>query len=177
MFRRLQPVFRTGAGIDNAAHLGGLAAGLAWAQSCGKHYVAAGDSGAPAQLRRAGTTMLLFLAGSYLRQKTGATESGGSVRDPVVALNHGNFGQAIPGLKQEAERDPDSAPTRYLLGLAYVGAHQPDAALASFQEALRLQPNYAEAEADLGMAYQAKGMPAEAEEAFRKATEFRRGSP
>jgi membrane associated rhomboid family serine protease len=169
--------FGLSAGIDNAAHLGGLATGLALGAVLARSIALPFET----RLRMrnyavAGTAVLLFLAGSYLRQKTGATESNGSAPDPVVALNHGNFGQAIPGLKREAERDPDSAPTRYLLGLAYVGAHQPDAALASFQEALRLQPNYAEAEAGLGMAYQAKGMPAEAEEAFRKAAEFKRGT-
>jgi Flp pilus assembly protein TadD len=47
--------------------------------------------------------------------------------------------------------------------------HNPDQAIAAFQEALRLKPDYAEAEAALGSAYLDKGMKPEAEQAFKKA--------
>ena len=46
---------------------------------------------------------------------------------------------------------------------------QPDPAIAAFQEALRLDPEYGEAAAGLGTAYLAKGMKTEAEQAFKKA--------
>jgi membrane associated rhomboid family serine protease len=170
--------FGLSAGIDNAAHLGGLATGLVLGA------VLAKSISEPAEIRHRvrnfatiGIVVLLLVANTYLRQKSSKADSSALTQDPVVALNKGNFGQAIPGLKQAAERDPSSAPTRYLLGLAYVGAHQPDAAIASFQEALRLKPDFAEAEAGLGLAYQAKGMQAEAEEAFRKARDLRKENP
>jgi len=47
-----------------------------------------------------------------------------------------------------------------------------DPAIAAFQEALRLDPQYAEAAAGLGNAYLAKGMKVEADEAFKKAAEL-----
>jgi membrane associated rhomboid family serine protease len=166
--------FGLSAGIDNAAHLGGLGTGLALGAVLSRSIVA------PPEIRErarnyaaAGMLVLVFLASGYLKQKTGKTDATASLQDPVAALNHGNFGQAIPGLKQAAESDPDSASTHNLLGLAYVGARQPDAAIASFQEALRLKPGDADAEAGLALAYQAKGMHAEAEAAFRKADETR----
>jgi membrane associated rhomboid family serine protease len=170
--------FGLSAGIDNAAHLGGLVTGLVLGA------VLAKSISEPAEIRHrvrnfatVGIVVLLLVANTYLRQKTVKADSSALTQDPVAALNKGNFGQAIPGLKQAAEHDPSSAPTRYLLGLAYVGAHQPDAAIASFQEALRLKPDSAEAEAGLGLAYQAKGMQSEAEEAFRKAADLRKENP
>jgi membrane associated rhomboid family serine protease len=162
--------FGLSAGIDNAAHLGGLATGLALGA------VLARTIAAPPEIRErmrnyaaVGIVVLVLVAGGYLQQKTGKTDSAASLQDPMVAFKHGNFGQSIPGLRQAAERDPTSAPTRYLLGLAYVGARQPDAAIASFQEALSLKPDDAQAEFGLGLAYQAEGMQPEAEEAFQKA--------
>jgi Flp pilus assembly protein TadD len=59
-----------------------------------------------------------------------------------------------------------------LLGEAYLYQRKPDQAIAAFQEALRLKPDYAEAEAALGSAYLDKGMKAEAEQAFKKAAEL-----
>jgi membrane associated rhomboid family serine protease len=162
-------------GISNAAHLGGLLTGL------GLGAVLSKSIAEPPPLRvrwrnyaTVGVALLLLAGNSYLRQKTGEAKSTPSPQDPMQAFKHGNFGQAIPGLKQAVERDPGSPQMRYLLGMAYVGAHQPDAAVPSFREALRLKPDYADAEEGLGMAYQAKGMSKESEEAFQKADEFNR---
>ncbi len=161
-------------GIDNAAHLGGLAAGL------GLGSVLAGSVTESPEIRArwrnyalVGTTLLFLIANTYLRQRTGKLQSSQLLPDPVQALKEGHYEQAIPARKQAVQRDPKSAEAHYLLGLAYVGAHQPDEAIASFQEALRLKPDDADTEAGLGMAYQAKGMKPEAQEAFQKAADLK----
>jgi rhomboid protease GluP len=71
-------------GIDNAAHLGGLAAGL------GLGAVLAGSVTQPPEIRArrrnyalVGTTLLILAANSYLRQTTGKLESGRFVPDPA----------------------------------------------------------------------------------------------
>jgi Flp pilus assembly protein TadD len=55
------------------------------------------------------------------------------------------------------------------LGTAYLGANRTDQAIAAFQRAVQLRPDYAEAENALGQAYEAKGMQREADEAYDKA--------
>ena len=59
-----------------------------------------------------------------------------------------------------------------MLGQAYLMQRKPDQAIAAFQEALQLDPQYGQAAAGLGNAYLAKGMKAEAEQAFQKAAEL-----
>jgi rhomboid protease GluP len=70
-------------GIDNSAHLGGLAAGL------GMGAVLAASVTQPLEMRARrrnyvlmGTVLLLLAANSYLRQRTGKLESGQFVPDP-----------------------------------------------------------------------------------------------
>ena len=128
--------FGLSAGIDNAAHLGGLGTGLALGAVLSRSIVAPPrNSGAHAELCSGRNAGARFSGQRLFKAEDGKDRRHASLQDPVAALNHGNFGQAIPGLKQAAESDPDSASTHNLLGLAYVGARQPDAAIASFQEA------------------------------------------
>jgi Flp pilus assembly protein TadD len=55
-----------------------------------------------------------------------------------------------------------------------MGKHEPDQAISEYQQALQLDPNFPEAEIGLGTAYTAKGMRAEAEQAYRKAAALQR---
>jgi cytochrome c-type biogenesis protein CcmH/NrfG len=88
------------------------------------------------------------------------------------ALQQRQPDEAIAQLQDVIKAAPQAAEPRYLLGQAYLMQRKPDLAIAALQEALRLDPEYGQAAAGLGAAYQAKGMKAEAEQAFRKAAEL-----
>jgi hypothetical protein len=82
MFAAYNLFFGLVPGIDNAAHLGGLAAGL------GLGAVLAASVTQPSEIRArrrnyvlVGTTLLILIANSYLRQRVGKLESGRLVPD------------------------------------------------------------------------------------------------
>lgn len=170
------------AGIDNAAHIGGLVGGLALGAFFSRHLTE------PLEVRQRwrayatlGTVILLLLGlhsirhqHEYLTRVSNPYEYSGQVEKARDALKRGSYLEAIPALQKVVQLNRKSAQAHFWLGSAYLGAHQADASIASFQEALRLKPDYADAEQGLGMAYSEKSMNQEAEAAFKKATELRR---
>jgi membrane associated rhomboid family serine protease len=168
------------AGVDNSAHVGGLVSGLALGAVFSKTLMA--DAESRSRLRNMvaiGGAALVLLAVFQLHRgydvpKIKNPEDYFSALDKAMtALKNGDYDSAIPELQIVVSVSPRQAEAYYLLGSAYMGAHQPEPAIEAFQHALRLKPNYADAEAGLGTAYSAKGMNAEAQAAFKKAAELK----
>jgi Flp pilus assembly protein TadD len=69
----------------------------------------------------------------------------------------GRFDQAIAHFESAAQFAPDDATIRYNLGTAYLAAGRPRDASAQLREALRLDPNLAQARANLAIADESAG--------------------
>lgn len=93
------------------------------------------------------------------------------------ALAEGRYEDAIEELKKAvAQEGRDSSLAHRALGLAYLKLDRREEAIASFKEALRLRPNFAQAHYDLGRAYYESGQFNTAagsfEEAIRQNPDF-----
>jgi membrane associated rhomboid family serine protease len=168
-------------GVDNAAHIGGLAGGFALGAFFSRNLTA------PVEVRLRWrnyatiATVILVAVGlhavrkqyGYLAQISSPAEYSGQFEKGINALKNDDFTMAIPAFQKVVQLNPDSPEANYLLGTAYLGANQPDPAIASFQRALRIKPNFADTEEALGTAYKAKGMDDEAQAAYAKAAHLR----
>jgi membrane associated rhomboid family serine protease len=164
-------------GVDNSAHLGGLAGGLFLGLAMARSMTN------PEQRRNAarlafgilgallvGITFSLHKNYQQLQAEDLDADAGPKA---VAALRDKNYEQAVRSLTAFTKQDPKSPQAQYLLGTAYLGAHRPTEALAAFGAALQLKPDYADAQAGLGMAYSDLGRNQEAQEAFKKAGELK----
>jgi len=170
-------------GVDNAAHIGGLASGLALGAFLSQHLMQ------PAEVRQQWRTYALVLcivslgaSTLYLRHQnkeiTGITRPYDYLdqyEKALDAVQRNDYPAAVSGFQKVVELNPKSPQSRFLLGAAYEGADKPDDAISQYQEALRLDPKFADAELGLAEAYTAKGMEREAKEASRKAAELKGG--
>jgi membrane associated rhomboid family serine protease len=170
-------------GVDNSAHTGGLASGLALGAFLSRHLLE------PAKIRQLWrnyslvlSLVLLGAATYYVRAQhpelTGIKNPYdylGQYEKGMDAFRRKDYADAVAAFQKVAQLDPKSSEAHFLLGVAYEGAEQPDDEISEFQEALRLNPKYAEAEAGLAEAYRAKGMEREADEASHKAAELKGG--
>lgn len=177
-------LFGLTAGIDNFAHLGGLLAGLAFGGAVAKHVVAL-----PEERRRwqfyasIGMVFVLLTTGSLVRQQyrravTARSQilSGLGIPNGLPATK-GGYDQLIGQLQRVIRDDPDAPQPHVLLGRIYMAKSQPDDAIAEYQEALRLDPCYADAASGLAAAYSAKGMQGQAQDAVNKAAELTKSCP
>jgi membrane associated rhomboid family serine protease len=181
MFAAYNLFFGLSLGVDNAAHIGGLASGLLLGAFLSRSLTQ------PAEVRQQWRSyalllsMFLLIAGMYSvrhghQELTGITnpyEYLGQYQKAVDAFRKKNYDDAVSACQKVVQLNPKSAEARFFLGAAYEGASKPDDAITQFQEALRLNPRYANAELGLAEAYRAKGMEREANEASQRATELK----
>jgi len=62
-----------------------------------------------------------------------------------VYYKKGLFPQAVTAFKESVDRSPADASKRYYLGLAYIKSNQPEEARRALEEALKLNPQFAQA--------------------------------
>jgi tetratricopeptide (TPR) repeat protein len=90
----------------------------------------------------------------------------------LIAHQTGRLEVAVDLISTAVNIKP-SASMYYNLGVAYQAQGNMDAAVASYRNALSLQPDYAEAHSNLGAALQVQGRPDAAIESLRRAISFR----
>lgn len=86
------------------------------------------------------------------------------------ALRSGDAARAIAALKELVQQHPDYPDLHHLLGVAYDAEEMTDDAIEEFERALGLNPHYAEARLNLGLALFRRGRDAEAERHLRRVT-------
>jgi tetratricopeptide (TPR) repeat protein len=87
-----------------------------------------------------------------------------------TALKEGRYEDAIEELKRAVDQgDRDSGAAQHALGLAYLKLDRREEAIASFKEAIRLRPNFADPHYDLGRAYYESGEFSTAAVSFEEA--------
>jgi rhomboid protease GluP len=142
-------------GIDNAAHIGGLAAGLVMGLLL---------------IRRPKSRHLLLLAATALLV-TGVLVAhrcryAVHLERGRIALLSGKPDAAIAELTTAVHENPRFADSHFLLGDAYMRSSQFTEAEACFRRALTLQPDSSEFRIQLGLALAAQGRTQEARELF-----------
>jgi Flp pilus assembly protein TadD len=118
-------------------------------------------------------TATLWLRKQYPSYATGSIQYSDldTIRNGVKALQQEHYDQAIVPMQKYVQLNPKSAEAYYLLGRAYLGANQPEAAIAAFQQALKLKPGYDDAQTSLALANVAKGAQDAAVKAVHQAAE------
>jgi tetratricopeptide (TPR) repeat protein/mono/diheme cytochrome c family protein len=91
----------------------------------------------------------------------------------ILYLQGGQTAEAIPHLRESLRLLPESAPTRYNLGLAFSGQRRFEEALSQFSEAVRIDPDHADAHNSLGALLHAVGRLDEAVAHYRRAVALR----
>ncbi|HET6181111.1 MAG TPA: rhomboid family intramembrane serine protease [Candidatus Sulfotelmatobacter sp.] len=175
--------FGLAAGIDNAAHIGGLVSGLALGAFFSRRLTEPPE--VRLQWRRYALMLCILLFGPAmfalrhqhkdLTDLTNPYEYFDQYDKEIDALRRKDYAAAVTAGEKVVQFSPRSAESRFLLGVAYEGNGDLDDAISQFQEALRLDPKYADAELGLGEAYKAKGMDRESEEAYQKAEQLKHG--
>ena len=170
-------------GIDNAAHIGGLASGLALGAFLSKHLTAPTEVRQQWRNHALVLSILLLSASLYYvrRQHTEFTalatpyDDIGQYEKAIDAFRKKDFAKAVTACQKLVQLNPKSAEAHFLLGLAYKSTEDLDDAISQFQQALILNPKYSEAAAGLAEAYKSKGMDRESAEAAHKAVELEGG--
>ncbi len=142
-------------GIDNAAHLGGLLAGLA----LGAALRPAEHGGMQRVLRFPailGSVAVLLVAGLAVQRVQRPVAQLKSAED---LLDTGKADQAIPLLRGITAEKPDLEAAHYLLGLAYMERSQNDEAETEFQKALALDGENSAYRVNLAAVYLRKNQP------------------
>lgn len=144
-------LFGIAPGIDNMCHLGGLISGLIF----GIPLATASASGKKSYEWATMILAALVLAGVGAQVVKARAPQGHFVRSPNLVrqaqadMESGDFSHAAPLLEKAAEANPDNAELQALLGYAYEKNNERDKAIAAYQRALKLNPNFSEVKKQL----------------------------
>jgi tetratricopeptide (TPR) repeat protein len=103
--------------------------------------------------------------------QTGVTQAAGKAESADQAMAAGNFTQAAGTYRDAIASDPDEPLLHYKLSKALDRLHDDAGEEAELQQAIRLDPNLAEAQNQLGYLAARGGDPARAETFFRAAVQ------
>jgi tetratricopeptide (TPR) repeat protein len=103
--------------------------------------------------------------------QTGVTQAAGKAESADQAMAAGNFTQAAATYRDAIASDPDEPLLHYKLSKALDRLHDDAGEEAELQQAIRLDPNLAEAQNQLGYLAARGGDPARAETFFRAAVQ------
>lgn len=147
------------AGVDNAAHIGGLVTGLIFGALIAK--LAPHDSSR--RIAVIGVVVLAVVAAGFgVRQWRS-----GAVRTVLAFQAMGaSGGDRAAQLKMLAKQDPKSAPLHFYLAQTYFTQQKFPEAEAEFKKVVELQPKLASARFNLGMTYLSMNRPEDAKAAF-----------
>ncbi len=93
--------------------------------------------------------------------------------DTVIALYHaGQTDQALEILKKLTQLFPTAAILFNIQGVCYANQQQFDVAISSYQQAVKIQPDYTEVHYNLGVAFNNVGTPTQAISSYKRALEI-----
>jgi rhomboid protease GluP len=156
--------------IDNAAHIGGLVAGLALGAAMAKHLMTSREVRAAWRLRVFPVAAVVLAAGFFQVQK--ANSYAIQLENGMKAMQSGKLDESVKYLEQAHARRPSDRSTMLFLAGAYIQQENYANAVPLLEQAVKLDPNDAESQYNLGLAHEKLGNFDQAIPHLQKAAEL-----